>query len=88
MSQEVDTKQKPDWFARLEYEHEQLCDKIWKLKTFLDSHTEHTKDFSIAARMLLVEQYKAMCKYRDILYVRMMLARGEAAISNEDWIKE
>lgn len=85
---EAKKTKKPDWFSRLEAEHTEVCDKIWRIKDFLDSHKEPTKTFSCGAMMLLKEQLDVMCKLRDVLFLRWSFARAEAAMRKEGWIKE
>ena len=78
---------RPGWYVRLIEEHHDLIMKIMKLRDFLNTHIA-PNDLSCAARMLLEEQCNVMEKYRDVLYLRMCFARSEAALNNEDWIKE
>ena len=65
----------PDWLQRVEDELKEVDERLVKLRTFLG--VARPRGISAAALMLLERQLKAMDEYRDILFLRISLARAE-----------
>lgn len=66
----------PDWLQRVEDELKEVNERLVKLRTFLGVARTPGK-ISAAPLMLLERQLKAMDEYRDILFLRISLARAE-----------
>lgn len=71
--------ERPDWLKRVEDEHYEVCTRIDKLEAFLRIPRD-PKKVSEKAWELLNKQLSAMREYRDILFLRIDLARTELGL--------
>lgn len=73
--------EKPEWMKRLDEEYQSLCDKITRLRTFLNDQSALGKT-CLATQIMLKKQLSVMEEYRDILEVRLTLAAWELVLND------